>query len=148
MAMGLHEYHVSICEISPNSDGHLRISWRLTTTDLDQGVKEQNEGFSIDKYQSDTEAREVGDYLLDNFSISIDGEEVELSFVGLEFGYHESWCYFESVGVKPQGKVVIKNTCLLNVFPNQQNFVNWLLPDRTISEAMSRELITTSFEIP
>lgn len=145
LSIGLHEYHVSICEIKSTEDDKLQISWKFMTTDLNEAVKGAYPDFSIDEYEESIDAPQVGLYLIENFSITLDGEDIELDFKGLEFGYQDSWCYFESLDAIRPGEIVIKNTCLVERFSDQQNYVNWLIDEKPISHIMSKENTSVSF---
>lgn len=141
-----HEYHVSVCELKSSEDGKLNISWRLITADLDEAIKELKPDFSIDQYEANPDALEVGEYLLNNFSVRIDGTEIPIRFVGMEFGYHESWAYLESEEKATGTKIEIRNTCLVDLFTDQQNYVNWVKKENTVGHAMTRENTTVSFD--
>lgn len=122
----VHEFYVSITEIRYNTDSErFEISMRIFPDDLDRALLERSGIYT----QLATELEpKIADsllmtYLLDDFSLEVNGEELELNYLGKEPESNAIWCYLESSGIAAPETITVRNLILTEYFPEQVNII-------------------------
>jgi len=122
-----HPFHVSVCEIDHNPDTKsLQITHRIFIDDLEQGINTSNNS-EYDLYDpQNPQLRDqlVKDYLLENFTILVDGKKKKMNFLGLEVDTEAIWCYVEIEGVRKLKELEVHNSLLMEIFPDQANIIH------------------------
>jgi hypothetical protein len=122
----MHEFYVSITEIRYNDQRErFEISMRIFPDDLDRALLERN---GIHTQLATTLEHQLADsllmvYLLEDFSLEADGQELDLNYLGKEPESNAIWCYLESSRIKAPETMNIRNTILTEYFPDQVNIV-------------------------
>jgi len=126
MGFATHHFYVSktIMNYTPDK-GAVEVTMRFFTDDLEKamGVFTSSD-FKVNA--SDIAASQlVADYVERHFRASVNGKAVHCSWVGMEAEADLTYCYLEiSVG-EPIQTIEVVNHALMEVFPEQQNIVDF-----------------------
>ncbi len=129
----MHKFYVSLTEIRYNdSTERFEVSMRIFPDDLDQALLQRS---GINTQLATELEHEKADsllmvYLLEDFKLQVNGEELELNYLGKEPESDAVWCYLESSRVAAPETVTILNAILTEFFPDQVNIIqlyhgNW-----------------------
>ena len=122
----MHEFYVSITEIRYNAQRErFEISMRIFPDDLDRALLERN---GIRTQLATALEHDLADsllmlYLLEDFSLEVDGEALELTYLGKEAESNAIWCYLESSVRSAPETIQIRNRILTEYFPDQVNII-------------------------
>jgi hypothetical protein len=125
-AWAMHEFYVSITEIRYNAQRErFEISMRIFPDDLDRALLERN---GIHTQLATALEHDLADsllmlYLLEDFSLEVDGEELGLTYLGKEAESNAIWCYLESSVRSAPETIKIRNRILTEYFPDQVNII-------------------------
>ncbi len=122
-----HPFYVTICQIDHNPDTRsLEVTFRFFTDDLERALDSHAEThlyLGTDRELAETD-RHLLDYLASRVRLEVDGEPVELRFVGKEVEPDVSWCYVEVLDVVAPSRLTMTNRILLEHFETQTNIVH------------------------
>lgn len=122
-----HPLHLSVCEITHNPEANsLEITQRIFADDLEDALRNRF-GRKVDVYNpADPEilSEMIGDYVQQNFRISLDGRPIQLNYLGYETEEDAIWVYLEVPKVKNFKKISIRNTVFFEMFDDQLNLMN------------------------
>lgn len=122
-----HPLHLSVCEITHNSEANsLEITQRIFADDLEDALRNRF-GRKVDVYNpADPEilSEMIGDYVQQNFRISLDGRPIQLNYLGYETEEDAIWVYLEVPKVKNFKKISVRNTVFFEMFDDQLNLMN------------------------
>lgn len=122
-----HPLHLSVCEITHNSVANsLEITQRIFADDLEDALRNRF-GRKVDVYKPDdpeTLSEMIGDYVQQNFRISLDGRPIQLNYLGYETEEDAIWVYLEVPKVKNFKKISVRNTVFFEMFDDQLNLMN------------------------
>jgi signal peptidase I len=138
LSFSLHKYYASITEIVHNSEENtLEISSRFFINDLNDALQNayvKNYELGTAKELEDTDDK-LKLYFLSHFKIKINDKWLPVKFIGKDFdGYDVVYCYFEVAIPKKIKEITIKNTSLMELFPEQENLIK--LNINSISKSM------------
>ena len=123
-----HPFHISLTEIKWNSETeHLEISQKIFWDDLEVGLGEFHDE-SIDFLNPANKEKlnkQIETYLQANNLLWIGDKSVSLTFIGYEVEEDAAWFYLESEKVNEPTSVKIKNSILLDIFPDQKNVIQF-----------------------
>ncbi len=122
----MHKFYVSLTEVRFNSEsGQIEVSIRIFPDDLDRALFER-EGIHT-QLATELESPEadslLGLYLLDHFSLEVNGESIELEFLGKEPEADAIWCYLESDQIAEPRAYTVYNSILTQSYEDQVNIV-------------------------
>ena len=122
----MHKFYVSLSEIRYNTETErFEVSMRIFPDDLDRALLERS-GIHT---QLATELEHHGAdsllmaYILEDFSIQVDGKEIELDYLGKEPESDAIWCYLESSKVVAPETITVRNEILTEYFLDQINII-------------------------
>ena len=127
LSIWLHPFHVSVCEIEHNPENRsLQITQRIFIDDLEEGInlKYDSDYDLFDPHDRELINEKIGAYLLENFSIYLNGKKVAMNYLGHEADTEAVWCYIEVDKVKKVETIEVHNTLLMEVFADQANIVH------------------------
>lgn len=122
----LHVFYVSLTEIRYNPiTERMEVSMRIFADDLDRALQQKTGiqaqlGTELEAPSADSL---LGAYLLECFSLHVNGEKVEFQYLGKEPEAGAIWCYLESNPVSRPQTVTIFQELLTEIFPEQVNIV-------------------------
>ena len=144
-----HAFHISVCEIEYDEENKaLEITHRVFLDDLESTLKSWSGDQSIDVMNPKDEnafQKILGKYMLEKFSINVNGKEAELSFLGSESEGDVMYCYIELAGVKKLNSIYIVNKIFMDKFEDQMNMVHIYKGEKTTSTKFSKN--KTDFKI-
>lgn len=122
----MHKFYVSLTEVRYNKQTeHFEVSMRIFPDDLDRALFERS-GL-VTQLATELEHKRADSllmiYLLENFAILVDGEELDLNYLGKEPESDAIWCYLESSRVETPKSITVRNTILTQHFPDQVNII-------------------------
>ena len=136
-----HPFYISMTEIRYNVENEqLEISQRIFWDDLESALSTST-GTKInflhpsDPVQFNATLKE---YLLTANSISVNGQQTHLEYLGFEIEEDAAWFYFETEKIPLPEKVSITISLLFDHFEEQQNVVNFYLNQEPKSLLLSK----------
>ena len=122
----MHEFYVSITEVRYNTQRErFEISMRIFPDDLDRALLERNGihtqlATKLEHHMADSLLMV---YLMEDFGMEVDGQELELNYLGKEPESNAIWCYLESARIRAPETMHIRNRILTEYFPDQVNII-------------------------
>lgn len=144
-----HPLHVSVCEIKHNEEKDwLEITIKIFEDDFRDVLKdrtgiETKMGTEEEHIQTDGI---IYEYLLEKIQISINGESVELQYIGKEVEDVASWCYLYVPDVKEISTIEISNAVMVHWFNDQVNVTHVDCNDKLKSTFFSKDRVLEKFE--
>lgn len=122
----LHEFYVSITEIRYNAGSErFEISIRLFPDDLDRALLHRS-GIHA-QLATELEHKKADSllmaYLMEDFSLKVNGFMLELDYLGKEVESNAIWCYLESSRIEAPKAISVQNKILTEYFPDQVNII-------------------------
>ncbi len=123
----LHPFHVSVCEVEFSAKNKsLQITHHIFLDDLEEALKEYS-GKPLDiinpKNQLERD-RLIKNYIMENFSVKVNGKSTPGNYLGNEMEEDAMYCYIEIKGVKKIKELEITNTIMMSKFEDQVNLVH------------------------
>lgn len=123
-----HPFHISLTEIKWNSETeHLEISQKIFWDDLEvamSGYHDESIDF-LNPANKEKLTEQIKAYVFTQNKLWVEDKEVELNFVGYEVEDDAAWFYLESAKVNEPVSIKIKNSLLLEDFPDQKNVIQF-----------------------
>jgi hypothetical protein len=122
----MHEFYVSLSEVRYNSKTErFEVSIRIFPDDLDRALLARS-GITT-QVATELEHKSADSllmvYLLEDFSIEVNGALLELSYLGKEPESDAIWCYLESSRVAAPETITVRNLILTEYFMDQVNII-------------------------
>jgi hypothetical protein len=125
--LSLHPLHVSVTDIvHDEKERELEIIMRIFTDDLEASIRAQRNRPDLDLLnpaQSTTDEL-VKDYVLQRFSVSLDGKKQVLNFLGTQVEDDALLCYIQVRAVKKWKTIEVHNNIITEVYDDQSNLVH------------------------
>ena len=146
----LHDFYVSITEIRYNAVSEkFEISMRIFPDDLDRALMERSGIHTL--LATELEHRKADSllmlYILEDFSLEVNGEDLELNYLGKESESNALWCYLESSRIADPHKMTVSNLILTEYFPEQVNIIQVYHGKWNKGLMLDRQLISGSLRI-
>jgi len=122
----MHKFYVSLTEIRYNElTERFEVSMRIFPDDLDLALLNRTGIHSqlATELQHDLADSLLMVYLLEDFALRVNGEELELNYLGMEPESDAIWCYLESPKTAAPDSITIINAVLTEYFPDQVNII-------------------------
>ncbi|HMI06686.1 MAG TPA: DUF6702 family protein [Flavobacterium sp.] len=125
-SFGAHKFYVSIYQINYAPEKRmLQITSRIFTDDLNDALFRK---FHVktnlgEKNESAEDIALMKKYIIQNFSIKINGESKAINYLSREFENNVTICYFNVKDAAKPKTLDIQNTALFDLFPGQQNII-------------------------
>jgi hypothetical protein len=138
-AVGLHEFHSSICQIDYNETNKtLEIAVSFFLDDIENALlKAYGDTLHLDTTMNEQTDQALANYLQQNLQFKVNNKPQKWQWIGKEITPNELWCYVEISKVRkvPQS-LWVKNTLLLELFKDQVNWVQLAIKDKKKSVAL------------
>ncbi len=146
-----HEFYVSICQIDHNPQNEsLEITFKIFTDNLEEAIREtSNTKCYLDTRKEIKEAKKfVGNYLTSKMEMSVNGQEVEFDFLGMEYEADATWCYIEVKNIKEVKSIEVINSLLIEVYEKQTNIIHYNINNQKKSSLLNKrnKISTHDFE--
>lgn len=123
-AFTMHDYHTSTTKVELNTGSSaLTFTSKFITEDLEKAV-----GVSADNFDQFDAATEK--YLKKNFVVTINGSTKSYNYAKAQISPKATRLYFEMPNIGDIKTIEIKNSMLVNEFPEQQNFMTFNINDK------------------
>jgi len=123
-----HEEYYSITNIQyKENEKTLQITMRLNTDDLEVTLRKfYGQSLELHTDREIAQANElIEEYIKQKFNLTIDGTLINYDWIGKEFEKDSIYLYFEVQNVEPFKTVEIRNACLIDAIPSQENIVKF-----------------------
>ena len=124
----LHPFHVSICDVTYDSnDKHLKISVRLFTDDLQIGLSAYSNTPDLNISELDSTKLNIllKKYLLETLHFTINTKKLPIHYLGSQKEDNSIWCFLENENLNPFNEISIFNSLLIDFFSDQENLVHF-----------------------
>jgi len=123
-----HEEYYSITNIQyKENEKTLQITMRFFTNDMEIALQKfYGKSFELNTDREIAQANElIEEYIKQKFNLTIDGTLINYDWIGKEFEKDSIYLYFEVKNVEPFQSIEIRNACLIDAFPSQENIVKF-----------------------
>ena len=151
MSFAMHKYYVSITEAAYNTTSqNFEIALKFIGHDLEHALEAT--GIPEMYLGTDKEIEKANEYLKkyidSNFQLMVDGKKVSFKFIGKEVNNNDFiYCYLESEKIEYPKKVEIKNSLLIETFPEQTNTVYLTIKENKTTYTFNKNKVSESHEI-
>jgi hypothetical protein len=125
-SFGIHKFYVSIYQINYAAEKKmLQITSRIFVDDLNAVLykKYNKKTFLGDQNESPEDIVLMKKYMLDNFSIKVNGLQKPIHYLSKEIETNVVICYFNIKDISKIKTLEVKNTVLLELNSEQQNII-------------------------
>ena len=140
LAFTTHKYYVSSTKIEYKKEARsLQITMRIFIDDLQETINttyRKNLELALPNEPKEIDSL-INNYVSKKFEIRINDEQKKYSYLGKEYNQDEIYIYLEIENVEFIKAIEIKNSMLMELFPEQQNIVKLY-----INEAKKTFLLT------
>jgi hypothetical protein len=123
---GMHKYYISVTQVNYIKEKEsVQITSRIFIDDFEKVLRERYDESIVLTGKEETKGVDVyiERYLKDKIQVVINGEPMNLVFIGKEYDIDVVQCYIEIKGVKGINTIEISNQVLFDVFDEQQNMI-------------------------
>lgn len=148
---GAHEFYLSVTEIEYNNEKQsLQIITRVFIDDFEDVL---NERYGADLQLSEEAeegavAKNISKYLKQKLRLQVNGEELQLNYLGKEYDADQLILYIEVEDLSPFKKIEVTNEILTDLFDDQKNVVHVKVNDKTKSLLLMRQQETEKLTFP
>ena len=148
---GAHEFYLSVTEIEYNNEKQsLQIITRVFIDDFEDVL---NERYGADLQLSEEAeegavAENIAKYLKQKLRLQVNGEELQLNYLGKEYDADQLILYIEVEDLAPFKKIEVTNEILTDLFDDQKNVVHVKVNDKTKSLLLMRQQETEKLTFP
>ncbi len=125
-SFNLHKIHVSLTNIVYKKESKtLQITTRIFIDDIENTINKKyglKLEFDTEKETSETD-KYLKKYFEENLKITLDNQEITLSYLGKEYDEDIVYVYFEMENIPDFKQIEVKNTVLFDLFDDQQNII-------------------------
>jgi hypothetical protein len=122
-----HPFYVSVTELKLDTRKHvLTASCRMFTDDLESALTRIfKRPFDLLKQENDAEVNALlNRYIQERFSVGLEGQLLQFSFLGFEREEEATWCYLEAVDCKSGKGMTVSNSLLYDFLPLQEHVIH------------------------
>lgn len=138
----MHPFHVSVCDVEYSQESKaLQFTYHMFLDDLEEAIKKKYDPtFDILNPQNEMNRDEyVRAYLLEHFTIEVNGKSQESNYLGHEQDEGAMYCYIEIEGVKKLKSLGVKSTLLTDTFDDQINLIHVKVNGKTKSLKLDKK---------
>ena len=148
---GAHEFYLSVTEIEYNNEKQsLQIITRVFIDDFEDVLNERY-GAELQLSEEAEEgavAENISKYLKQKLRLQVNGEELQLNYLGKEYDADQLVLYIEVENLAPFNKIEVTNEILTDLFDDQKNVVHVKVNDKTKSLLLMRQQETEKLTFP
>jgi hypothetical protein len=125
-SFGVHKFYVSIYQINYASDKKmLQITSRLFVDDVNAVLYKKfgKKTFLGEKNESQEDVILMKKYILDNFSLKVNGEFKTINYLSKEMEGNVIICYYNIKDISKIKSLEVKNSALIELNSEQQNII-------------------------
>lgn len=128
-----HKFYVSITKIEyVKEQESVQIITKLFIDDIEQVLRERYTPSITLVPEKETEAdiEMLKDYIFKKFKILVNGQSVEMNYIGKEYDIDIMKVYIEIQNIKEVHSIEIENKILMDLFDEQQNIIHYKYQDQ------------------
>ena len=148
---GAHEFYLSVTEIEYNNEKQsLQIITRVFIDDFEDVLNERY-GAELQLSEEAEEgavAENISKYLKQKLRLQVNGEELQLNYLGKEYDADQLVLYIEVENLAPFNRIEVTNEILTDLFDDQKNVVHVKVNDKTKSLLLMRQQETEKLTFP
>ena len=148
---GAHEFYLSVTEIEYNNEKQsLQIITRVFIDDFEDVLNERY-GAELQLSEGAEEGavtKNISKYLKQKLRLQVNGEELQLNYLGKEYDADQLVLYIEVENLAPFNKIEVTNEILTDLFDDQKNVVHVKVNDKTKSLLLMRQQETEKLTFP
>ena len=125
-SFGVHKFYVSIYQINYSSDKKmLQITSRLFVDDVNVVLYKKfgKKTFLGEKNESQEDVNLMKKYILDNFSLKVNGQLKPINYLSKEMEGNVIICYYNIKDISKIKSLEVKNSALIELNSEQQNII-------------------------
>ena len=125
-SFGIHKFYVSIYQINYVSEKKmLQITSRLFVDDVNAVLYKKfgKKTFLGEKNESQEDVNLMKKYILDNFSLKVNGQLKPINYLSKEMEGNVIICYFNIKDISKIKSLEVKNSALIELNSEQQNII-------------------------
>jgi len=113
----------------------IQIITKIFTEDIEQALQARySPSVSLDsKKETEADVALLKKYLLQKIKIKVNGNPVNLNYIGKEYDVDIAKIYFEIENISELQSIEIENKVLIDMFSEQQNIIHLKMPDNRMS---------------
>ena len=122
-----HPFKASVTEVRQNPEsGRIEVTLKLFTDDLEECVRERSgKLLNLDTSRELASSDDLlNEYLQSGFRLEINGEALDLEFLGREHEPGVTWCFLESKPVEAVSEFYAVNSIMTEMYSTQSNIVH------------------------
>lgn len=126
ISASVHKFHIALYQIEFATEKKmLQITSRIHIDDLEKALeKKYKKKIFIASEKNSAEELLFKEYVINRFSIKVNGQTKPLNFLSKEVDGDELVCYLNIKNIAKINALEIYNSVLIEVFSDQQNLVN------------------------
>ena len=136
-----HKFYASLAVVEHTAQGRLEVSLRFFPDDLEAALRKST-GRTIAVENTKEFAAAFEPWLDSVFSLSASKQTTRFKYVGVEVSVQSAWVYVEAPWTEPLDRSSMKNTILVDLFPEQTNTVNFAEGKKRSSRVFGAEKTT------
>ena len=141
-AFTAHKYYISLIKVEYKTESKsIQVTMRIFIDDLQEAInKTYNKNFELgesDK-KSDIDTL-INNYIKNNFVIKINSQNKNYLFLGKEDEKDVIFLYLEVENIESIQSIEIKNSMLMDVFPEQKNIIKLTINDTKKTFLLTKE---------
>ncbi len=125
-SFGIHKFYVSIYQINYASEKKmLQITSRLFVDDVNSVLYKKfgKKTFLGEKNESQEDVNLMKKYILDNFSLKVNGQLKPINYLSKEMEGNVIICYYNIKDISKIKSLEVKNSALIELNSEQQNII-------------------------
>lgn len=120
-----HKFYASLAQVEHTATGQLEVSIRFFPDDLEAALRKAT-GRTVALKDTPEFAAAFEPWLNSAFSVQAGEQRTAFKYVGLETTVEAAWVHVEATWPEPLDRSSMKNAILLDLFPEQENTVNFV----------------------
>jgi len=148
---GAHEFYLSVTEIEYNNEKQsLQIITRVFVDDFQDVLNERYDANLqlSEEAEEGAVAENISKYLKQKLRLQVNGEELQLNYLGKEYDADQLVLYIEVENLSSFNKIQVTNEILTDLFDDQKNVVHVKVNDKTKSLLLMRNQETEKLTFP
>ncbi len=140
-----HKFYYSFTIVRENVMANtIEVEMKFFTDDLERILEEKfKPDFNLgsDEELSDADYY-IETYVREHFSLNINDQPLRFTFIGKEVDYDITWCYLEFIRPPSINAITVSNSCLMDLFQEQKNEIDFRFNGWTKRVALTEEHTT------
>ena len=137
-----HKYYISVTQVNYVQDKQsVQMISRIFIDDFEKVLRERYDENIVlgGKGETKNVNQYIETYLKNKIKVKINGEDMNLNFIGKEYDLDIMLCYIEIEHVKNIESIEISNEVLFDVFDEQQNMIKTKINSKQKSFLLNRD---------